>query len=152
MICRGRRSTLVVDNTTATPLGQQPLSLGVDLVVASATKALAGHGDLVAGYVAGSNPDLMAAVAAERLLAGPILGAFEAWLVLRSAASFWSPRPASVAYTAPSTGASVGEIRSAAGSPGCRWASKTPMTCWPTSIVRCPGTDRDSPRQATSPP
>ncbi|MGV0834915.1 cystathionine gamma-lyase [Mycolicibacterium thermoresistibile] len=85
--CRRRGATLVVDNTTATPLGQQPLSLGADLVVASATKALAGHSDLVAGYVAGSHPDLMAAVERDRLLAGPILGAFEAWLVLRSLGS-----------------------------------------------------------------
>lgn len=84
MQCRGRGATLVVDNTAATPLGQQPLSLGADLVVASATKALSGHSDVVAGYVAGSHPELMAAVARERLLAGPILGAFEAWLVLRS--------------------------------------------------------------------
>lgn len=84
MICRPRGSILVVDNTTATPLGQQPLSLGADIVVASATKALAGHHDVLAGYVAGSHPELMARVERERLLAGPILGAFEAWLVLRS--------------------------------------------------------------------
>lgn len=85
--CRRRGAVLVVDNTTATPLGQQPLSLGADLVVASATKALSGHSDLLAGYVAGSHPDLMAAVERDRLLAGPILGAFEAWLVLRSLGS-----------------------------------------------------------------
>jgi cystathionine gamma-lyase len=84
MICRGRGATLVVDNTTATPLGQQPLSLGADLVVASATKSLAGHHDVLAGYVAGSHPELMAAIERERLLGGAILGAFEAWLVLRS--------------------------------------------------------------------
>jgi cystathionine gamma-lyase len=84
MICHKRGGTLVVDNTAATPLGQQPLSLGADLVVASATKGLSGHSDLVAGYVAGSQPQLMAAVERERLLAGPIVGAFEAWLVLRS--------------------------------------------------------------------
>ena len=87
MDCRRRGSTLVVDNTTATPLGQQPLSLGADLVVASATKALSGHSDLIAGYVAGSHPELMEAVEQERLLAGPILGPFEAWLVLRSLGS-----------------------------------------------------------------
>ena len=58
--------------------------MGADLVVASATKALSGHSDLLAGYVAGSHPDLMAALERERLLAGAILGAFEAWLVLRS--------------------------------------------------------------------
>ena len=87
MDCRRRGSTLVVDNTTATPLGQQPLSLGADVVVASATKALSGHSDVIAGYVAGSHPELMAAVEQDRLLAGPILGAFEAWLVLRSLGS-----------------------------------------------------------------
>ncbi|HEX2772138.1 MAG TPA: PLP-dependent transferase, partial [Micromonosporaceae bacterium] len=43
---------VAVDNTTATPLGQRPLDLGADLVVASGTKALAGHSDLLLGYVA----------------------------------------------------------------------------------------------------
>lgn len=87
-ICHRRGARLLVDNTTGTPLGQQPLSLGADLVVASATKALAGHSDMLAGYVAGSHPDLMAAVQTERLLAGPIPGAFEAWMLLRSLGSF----------------------------------------------------------------
>lgn len=87
-ICHRRGGRLIVDNTTATPFGQQPLSLGADLVVASATKSLAGHSDLLAGYAAGSHPDLMAAVGAERLLAGAILGAFETWLLLRSLGSF----------------------------------------------------------------
>jgi len=87
MTCRSRGTTLVVDNTAATPLGQQPLALGADLVVASATKGLSGHSDLVAGYVAGTREDLIAAVSGERLLAGGILGAFEAWLVLRSLGS-----------------------------------------------------------------
>lgn len=86
-ICRARGTTLVVDNTAATPLGLQPLLLGADLVVASATKALSGHSDLLAGYVAGSHPELMAAVERDRLLAGPILGPFEAWLALRSLGS-----------------------------------------------------------------
>lgn len=87
MTCRNRGATLIVDNTTATPLGQQPLSLGADLVVASATKALAGHSDVVAGYAAGSHPEMMAALERDRLMAGAILGAFEAWLVLRSLGS-----------------------------------------------------------------
>lgn len=86
-VCKGCGARLVVDNTTATPLGQQPLALGADLVVASATKALSGHSDLLAGYVAGDDAELMAAVARERLLAGPILGAFEAWLLVRSLGS-----------------------------------------------------------------
>ncbi len=84
VVCRRRGARLLVDNTTATPLGQQPLSLGADLVVASAAKALAGHSDMVAGYVAGSRPELIDAVERERLLAGPITGALESWLLLRS--------------------------------------------------------------------
>jgi cystathionine gamma-lyase len=84
LTCRERGATLIVDNTTATPLGQQPLSLGADLVVASATKALSGHHDVLAGYVAGSRVEQMNAIELERRVAGPILGVFEAWLVLRS--------------------------------------------------------------------
>jgi cystathionine gamma-lyase len=60
-VCHGRGARLIVDNTTATPLGQQPLSLGADLVVASATKALSGHSDVLAGYVATNQPELIAA-------------------------------------------------------------------------------------------
>ncbi|MGE2835620.1 cystathionine gamma-lyase [Mycobacterium sp. SMC-4] len=88
MTCRARGATLIVDNTTATPLGQQPLALGADLVVASATKALAGHHDLLAGYAAGNHPELMDLLRAERLYTGPVLGAFEAWLLLRSLGTF----------------------------------------------------------------
>ncbi|MEE3750414.1 cystathionine gamma-lyase [Mycobacterium intracellulare] len=83
-ICHGHGARLVVDNTAATPLGQQPLSLGADAVVASATKALSGHSDLLAGYVATSQPELLAAAERQRLLAGAVLGGFEAWLLLRS--------------------------------------------------------------------
>jgi cystathionine gamma-lyase len=86
-ICRGYRARLIVDNTAATPLGQQPLSLGADLVVASATKMLAGHSDLLAGYVATSDLELAAALERERLLAGAILGGFEGWLLIRSLGS-----------------------------------------------------------------
>jgi len=84
--CHGRGARLIVDNTTATPLGQQPLSLGADLV-ASATKALSGHSDVLAGYIATNQPELILAAERHRVLAGAILGPFEAWLVLRSLGS-----------------------------------------------------------------
>ena len=48
---------LLVDNTTATPLGQNPLALGADIVVASGTKSLSGHSDLLLGYMAVSDAD-----------------------------------------------------------------------------------------------
>jgi cystathionine gamma-lyase len=85
--CHAHRARLIVDNTAATPLGQQPLSLGADLVVASATKMLSGQSDLLAGYVATNQDELAAALERERLLAGAILGGFEAWLLIRSLGS-----------------------------------------------------------------
>ena len=86
-VCHAHRALLIVDNTAATPLGQQPLSLGADLVVASATKMLSGHSDLLAGYVATNQPELATALERERLLAGAILGGFDAWLLIRSLGS-----------------------------------------------------------------
>src|SRR5262249_3660894 len=47
---------LVIDNTLATPLTQRPLELGADLSIASASKLLSGHSDLVLGYVATADP------------------------------------------------------------------------------------------------
>jgi len=84
---RSAGALLAVDNTTATPLGQLPLRLGADVVVASGTKALSGHSDLLMGYVATADAELLAALARERLLSGSVLGPFEAWLAHRSLAS-----------------------------------------------------------------
>jgi cystathionine gamma-lyase len=78
---------VAVDNTTATPLGQRPLDLGADLVVASGTKALTGHSDLVLGYVASRSPDLIGALSSWRTTTGSIPGAFDAWLAHRSLAT-----------------------------------------------------------------
>jgi cystathionine gamma-lyase len=75
---------LAVDNTTATPLGQQPLALGADLVVASGTKALTGHSDLLLGYAAAADLELSSRLRAWRNSTGGIPGAFEAWLAHRS--------------------------------------------------------------------
>ncbi|MBM3569606.1 MAG: cystathionine gamma-lyase [Alphaproteobacteria bacterium] len=74
---------VAVDNTTMTPLGQRPLDLGADVVVSSDTKALAGHGDVLAGHVATRDPKLLEAMADWRKLAGAIIGPMEAFLVLR---------------------------------------------------------------------
>jgi len=78
---------LAVDNTTATPLGQRPLDLGADLVVASGTKALAGHADLLLGYVCTRRPDLAAAIRDWRDTTGSIPGPFDCWLAHRSLAT-----------------------------------------------------------------
>jgi cystathionine gamma-lyase len=74
---------VALDNTTATPLGQQPLALGADLVIASGSKALTGHSDLLLGYVAGA-PQLTSDVRTWRNRTGAIPGPFEAWLAHRS--------------------------------------------------------------------
>ncbi|MFI6148377.1 cystathionine gamma-lyase [Streptomyces sp. NPDC051109] len=80
--------TLVaVDNTLATPLGQRPLELGADFSVASGTKGLTGHGDLLLGYVVCRDPELAAAVRRWRKIVGAIPGPMEAWLAHRSLAT-----------------------------------------------------------------
>jgi cystathionine gamma-lyase len=78
---------VAVDNTTATPLGQRPLDLGADLVVASGTKALTGHSDMLIGYVAARDPALLATVRTWRTATGGIPGNFDAWLAHRSLAT-----------------------------------------------------------------
>ncbi|HET6214264.1 MAG TPA: cystathionine gamma-lyase [Micromonosporaceae bacterium] len=75
---------LAVDNTTATPLGQRPLELGADLVVASGTKALTGHSDLLLGYVCTGSAELAGRIRAWRNTTGAIPGAFDCWLAHRS--------------------------------------------------------------------
>ncbi|MDI9914517.1 cystathionine gamma-lyase [Rhodococcus sp. IEGM 1379] len=83
-MCHASGAVLVVDNTTATPLGQRPLELGADVVVASGTKSLSGHSDLLMGYVATSDADIAAKIERERTLSGTVLGPFETWLAHRS--------------------------------------------------------------------
>ena len=77
-------AAVAVDNTTATPLGQTPLALGADYSVCSDTKAATGHGDLVLGHVAVTDPDRLAALRAWRTSTGAVAGPWEAWLALRS--------------------------------------------------------------------
>jgi cystathionine gamma-lyase len=75
---------VAVDNTTATVAGQQPLALGADFSVASDTKALTGHADLVLGHVAAADPAWAARLRACRTLTGGIAGPMEVWLAHRS--------------------------------------------------------------------
>ncbi|MCQ4081777.1 cystathionine gamma-lyase [Streptomyces sp. RB6PN25] len=78
---------VAVDNTLATPLGQRPLNLGADFAVASGTKALTGHGDLLLGYVVVRDAELAASVRLWRKTVGAIPGPMEAWLAHRSLAT-----------------------------------------------------------------
>lgn len=78
-------ATSLCDNTFATPLGQQPLSLGADVVVHSVTKYLSGHSDLLLGATV-THPqraDLHERLLSHRTRHGAIAGPFETWLALR---------------------------------------------------------------------
>jgi cystathionine gamma-synthase len=75
------------DNTFATPLVQQPLSMGADVVIHSVTKYLAGHSDVILGATVTARSErgrtLQEALAEHRLLHGAIAGPMETWLALR---------------------------------------------------------------------
>lgn len=77
-------ATLIVDNTTMTPLGQRPLDLGADIVVSADTKAIGGHSDVLFGHVASRDEARIAAIRDWRTVSGSIPGPFEAWQVHRS--------------------------------------------------------------------
>src|SRR5215813_224667 len=109
---------LAVDSTVATPILTQPLRLGADIVMHSASKYLNGHSDVIAGVLAAARPSqLWERIKSVRIQHGAILGPFEAWLLQRglrtldvrvkaqtaSAAMFaerlqWHPQVAEVLY------------------------------------------------------
>ena len=80
---RAQGCLVVVDNTFASPYLQQPLDLGADLVMHSATKYLGGHSDLVGGVVAGRGEELRARLAFLQNAAGVVPGPMDSWLALR---------------------------------------------------------------------
>jgi cystathionine gamma-synthase len=74
---------VVVDNTFATPYLQQPLALGADAVVHSATKYLGGHSDVVGGFVATAVDELAEGIRFVQNAAGAVPSPFDCYLVLR---------------------------------------------------------------------
>lgn len=83
-IARQHQLITVLDNTFATPWLQQPLSLGCDLVVHSATKYLNGHSDMVGGIVVvGDNKELIEKMTYLQNATGAIQGPFDSFLALR---------------------------------------------------------------------
>ncbi|GAA5943307.1 hypothetical protein JCM3775_002612 [Rhodotorula graminis] len=75
---------LVIDNTFASPYLQQPLLLGADLVVASSTKYISGHSDVVGGLLATGNPAILSKVRFLQNAHGAVPSPFDAWLLIRS--------------------------------------------------------------------
>ena len=78
---RHRVKTLI-DSTFATPINQQPIAFGIDLVIHSATKYLGGHNDLLAGAVLGSAP-LISAIRDLQGITGAVADPFSAYLLIR---------------------------------------------------------------------
>ncbi|HET6991551.1 MAG TPA: aminotransferase class I/II-fold pyridoxal phosphate-dependent enzyme [Bacteroidia bacterium] len=75
--------TTILDNSYNSPINQQPHKMGVDIVVHSATKYINGHSDVVAGVVASSKERIMKMLAEEYMTIGAIIGAHDAWLMIR---------------------------------------------------------------------
>ena len=81
-LARAAGAALVVDNTFATPMLLRPLDFGANLVVHSATKYLAGHGDVLGGILVSDEQHYQAVRTLSRI-AGPVLGPFESYLTMR---------------------------------------------------------------------
>lgn len=82
-VAKANRCLLCVDNTFASPALQQPLSLGADIVVHSATKYLGGHSDLIAGLVITKEKETGEKIKFIQNASGAILSPFDSWLVIR---------------------------------------------------------------------
>jgi len=83
-IAHARGAAVAVDSTVATPVLTQPLTLGADLVMHSATKYLNGHSDVIAGALAArEDTPLWQRIRTLRSQLGSVLGPFEAWLLAR---------------------------------------------------------------------
>ena len=74
---------LVVDNTFASPILQQPITLGADIVIHSATKYLGGHSDIIAGAVVTRTKELSDKLKFIQNSSGAVLGPFDSWLLIR---------------------------------------------------------------------
>jgi cystathionine gamma-synthase len=84
-IAHSRGALVVVDNTFATPYLQQPITLGADIVVHSATKYLGGHSDVVGGFLVVDDDELAGRLRFTQNAAGAVPSPFDCYLVLRGA-------------------------------------------------------------------
>ncbi|MBC3423530.1 aminotransferase class I/II-fold pyridoxal phosphate-dependent enzyme [Pseudomonas sp. RW3S2] len=82
-LARERGILTCIDNTFCSPWNQQPITLGVDLVMHSASKYIGGHSDLTGGVVVAGNPELLARLRKISMAVGAIQGPFDCYLALR---------------------------------------------------------------------
>jgi O-succinylhomoserine (thiol)-lyase len=83
-LCKSKNLILCVDNTFMTPYFQNPLELGADIVVHSATKYLGGHSDLLGGVLIINSDELYEKLKFVQNAIGAVLSPFDSWLLLRS--------------------------------------------------------------------
>lgn len=82
-VAKEENITVVIDNTFCSPYLQQPLELGCDVVIHSATKYIGGHGDVIAGLVVGKKEFIDEMSLTARKDIGGVISPFDAWLLLR---------------------------------------------------------------------
>jgi cystathionine beta-lyase/cystathionine gamma-synthase len=82
-IAKSHGISTMIDNSYSSPLTQSPASMGIDIILHSASKYLGGHSDIVAGMVCGSSENIRRIFDNEYLGLGGILSPFNAWLMLR---------------------------------------------------------------------
>lgn len=82
-IAKSRGITTIIDNSYCSPLNQNPISMGIDLVLHSGSKYLNGHSDVVSGVVCGSKERIMKMMAEEYMTIGSCISAQDAALILR---------------------------------------------------------------------
>ena len=85
-LAKNKKILTICDNTFASPFNQKPLNFGIDIVIHSATKYLGGHSDLIAGamVIGKDDTNLIARMENIHNSLGPISGAFDSYLLLRS--------------------------------------------------------------------
>ena len=84
MRARCPNALLAVDNTWASPLFQQPIELGADISLHSATKYLSGHSDVMGGVILSNDEQIMSSLREERFYSGAVIDPHGAWLLRRS--------------------------------------------------------------------
>ena len=87
-LARSRNILTMIDNSYCSPLYQQPIKMGIDLSMQTATKYIGGHSDTLAGIVSGTKEMIKKIFVADFLNIGAVISPFNAWLLLRSLRTF----------------------------------------------------------------
>ncbi|MEX5624127.1 PLP-dependent transferase, partial [Pseudomonas syringae] len=82
-LAKARGILTCIDNTFCSPWNQRPITLGVDLVMHSASKYIGGHSDLTGGVVVAANDALLARLRRISMAIGAVQGPFDCYLALR---------------------------------------------------------------------